>query len=330
MLLRPAWHTSPSTAVFDSLMANDNLRERVPDTVPDDVELFESGGDVHGRDDHGEFALAPMAGDEQPQDERCGAVLKYTMDRYGETRYCGGLPVGTFGDHNYEHDDYCKHHQTRQDLMERAQELYEHGYFATNYINFAKRLSPPKFLFAVEMAGGLFEQSEYDFDLATEERTIDTSDSKLIEEDAVEVELPIPTSEMFATQANELWTAALKEVMTQNMQEAVFEAGMSKRTLAASADMEGQITDTKHEMTEHHLHLPISRLAKDIKEHLQNGGVVLDADESGTVTFQKNDYTLAVETEENDSADAQDHSKVSAEFAEQLEADGEEIEVEQT
>ena len=304
----------------------DELRSRVPDTVPDDVELFEQDGDVYGRDSHGEFALDPMAGScEPPEDTRCGVPLRHWEARYGQKRFCTMLKVGNFPDHNYEHDDYCRQHQSRYALMKRAHELFEHGYFATNYVNFAEKLSADKFIFAVEMFRGLIEQSTHDFDVQKEVRTIDTSASSIISEDQVAVELWIPADEKYALQANELWTAALKEVQVQNMQEVVFEDNMEKRTLTASSDMEGQITDTHYESTEHHLHLPISRLAGDIKDHLANGGVATDDDESGVIKFQKNDYTMDVGPDESDSDDAESVSEVSEEFTTKLaEADEDE------
>jgi hypothetical protein len=333
---RPRSHTSawdalappPDHTVFNALMASE-LRNRVPDTVPDDVELFEDDGDVYGRKDGCEFRLNPMAGaSEPPQDERlCGVPLRDYEARYGEIRYCTAMKVGNFPNPNYEHDEYCRNHQGRHQLMERAHELFEHGYFATNYVNFAEKLDAAKFLFAVEMVGGLFEMSRHEFDIVREQRVIDTSDSDLIQEDAVAVELPIPQEDTLSFQANELWMAALDEVKVQNMQEVVFTSGMSQKTLADSADMEGQITDTKYESTEHHLHLPISRLTKDIKEHLQNGGVAIDGDESGAVTFQKNDYTLDVSPDETDSDAAESVSEVSSEFTEQLEDEGVTVEV---
>lgn len=302
-------------------MTEENLREQVDDSVPEDIELFKRGDEIHGRDEHGEFQIKPMAGTETPQEGRCGVPLKFYETRYGQIRYCGGLPVGRFNQTQYDNQDFCKHHQSRKAIMERAYEMFEHGYFATNYINFAKSLSAPKFLFAVEMVGGLFELSKHEFDPAIETREIDSSDSDIIEEDSVSVDLPIPTNETVSVQANELWTAALKQVMTQNMQEAVFKDGMSKKTLTASSDMEGQITDTHYEMTEHHLHLPLSRVAKDIKNHLENGGVLLDDDDSGVVTFQKNDYTLDVRPQKNDSDDAENLSEVSEDFTEQLKSE---------
>lgn len=307
-----------------------DLRDRVPDHVPEDVTLFESGGDIYGRDDHGEFRINPMTGAAEPQDGRCGAVCKYTMQRYGETRYCTAMPESTFVD---DGSDYCKLHKSMDALMEQAEELFKHGYFTVNYINFAQHLSPTKFLFAVEMVDGLFQMSEHEFDVTTVERTIDTSESPLISEDSIVIDLPMPQDSTLSLQANELWTAALKEVMTQNMQEAVFAEGVAAKTIATSADMEGQITDVKYEKEEHHLHLPISRLAKDIKEHLQNGGVTLEDDEGAAVTFQKNDYTLDVSPEETDSdgtqADSANAGDVAADFTRHLEEDdAEPIEIE--
>jgi hypothetical protein len=309
-------------------MVNDNLRNRVPDTVPDDVELFEQDGDVYGRDEHGEFKLDPMAGaSEPPEDDRCGVPLRHYEDRYGQIRFCTALHVGNFPNNNYEYDEYCRNHQSRHALMERAHELFEHGYFAINYVNFAQKVSTPKFLFAVEMVGGLFELSRHDFEVETETRVLDTEDSELIYEDAVEVELPLPSADNLSMQANELWTASLKEVMTQNMQEAVFSEGMATETMVDSADMEGQITDAAYEQEEHHLHLPISRLAKDIKEHLQNGGVSIDDDDSATVTFEQNDYTLEVSPAEAESDAAESQREMSKDFAEKLDAEDEAAEI---
>jgi hypothetical protein len=310
-------------------MDTTELRKRVSDTVPDDVTLFERDGDVWGRDEHGEFRLDPMGGSaEPPADDRCGVPLRYYEERYGTIRFCTALKVGNFPDHNYEHDEYCRNHQSRHALMEQAHELFEHGYFATNYINFAEKLNAEKFIFAVEMFRGLLTQSTHDYDTASEVRVIDTSESTIINEDEVAVELLIPQDETHSFQANELWTAALKEVQVQNMQEVVFTDGMETQTLADSADMDGQITDTHYEKTEHHLHLPISRLAKDIKEHLKNGGVTIDDDEGGVITFQQNDYTMDVSPEETDSAETESVSAVSEDFAEQMQTDDDATDVE--
>lgn len=309
-------------------MANeDELREKVADCVPNDVYLFKSDGDIWGKDDRGEFRIKPMGGSEEPRDDRCGWTMTSTMERYGQMRYCTAMPESTFlGD---DGSDYCRHHKQADALMEQAEELYKHGYFSTNFVNFAEKLDPDKFLFAVEMFGGLLEMSTHEFAVEEATRTVDATESALISEDTVDVELPIPTNDMLMMQANELWTAALKEVMTQNMNEAIFAEGMEKQSVAASEGMEGQITDTIVEPEEHHLHLPLSRVAKDIKNHLENGGVAIDDDDGGVVTFQRNDYTLDVTPSESDTEDAEDFSDAATDFSEQLEAEGVEIEVDE-
>jgi hypothetical protein len=286
----------------DTSTSQDELRERVPETVPDDVELFiKSGDEVWGRDDHGEFRLNPMGGTADPPDPDdyaympCGHVLKFTYERYGQTRYCTGM-AGT----NFNQDfTTCKHHKARMALIERADELFEHGHFAYNYINFAKRLSAEKFIFAMELMGGLLEQSTYDYETEIHHRTIDTEDSDVISEDAVDIGIPIPTNTTYSLQASELLQAALSEVEMNNMREIVFRDGVEKSVTEKATDMEGHFTDTIDGTAEHHLHLPISRLSSDIRDHLETGGVVMDDDEDG-VTFQQRNYTLDLQSADDD------------------------------
>lgn len=304
-----------------------SLRDRVPDSVPDDVELFEQDGEIYGRDEHGEFVLAPdMRGAAEQQDGRCGEVCRYSQERYGEIRYCTAMPAKNFP--GYE-SEYCKQHIGHENLMKGPEELFKHGWFSENYVSFVEKLPASKFILAVEMLDGLFEMSRHDFDCDVVEKIVDTSESDLIPQDAVSVKLPIPQNTSVMFQANELWMAALDEVKVKNMQEAIFKEGMEKQTLTESADMDGSITDTHYEHTEHHLHLPVSRLTKDIKEHLKNGGVAIDEDDSGVVTFQKNNYTLDVEPEEAEQSE--EHKEFSGSFTEQLQEEGEvEVEVEET
>jgi hypothetical protein len=277
-----------------------------------------------GRTDDGkEFQLD--AGSSERVEGRCNAPLRDYQRRYGEKRYCTRMQAGNFPGYD---SDYCKLHISMDALENHWAELFKHGYFAESYVHVAKWLSPTKFLFAVEMLGGLFSMSEYDFDVKEEPVTLDTADSLLIEEDVVEVELPVPTQRHF--QADQLWQGALAEVEMRKMREVVFEDGVSKDTYSSTADVDGEITDTLTEQTEHHLHLPISRLTKDIKEHLKNGGVSIDAEsESGSLTFQKNDYTLDVTPdEETDSDDAQSVSEVGEEFTEALDSDDDKAAIE--
>jgi len=305
----------------------EELRDAVQDTVPDDIRLYGSvDGDIYGEDDHGQFKVKPMRGSATPQEGRCGeagGVVWHTIERYGQVRYCTALPENTFID---DGSDFCKNHKGMDGLMKQHQELFRHGYFASSYINFVDKLPPAKFLFAVEMVGGLFELSEHNFDIKEVNRTINTEDADLIQEDAVEVTLPIPQNTTVALAANELWVAALKEVMVQNMNEAVFEDGVSQTTTSATADTDGVITDTIEEKQEHHLHLPLSRLAKDIKEHLKNGGVDADNDD-GVITFQKNEYTTSVGPADDD---VETDDDVAQGFHEMVSEDSGDVEIEVT
>jgi len=293
----------------DNNTSQEDLRERVPDTVPDDVELFIKNGDeVWGRDEHGEFRLNPMGGTAEPPDPDdyaympCGHVLKFTYERYGQTRYCTGMAGTNFG------QDFttCKHHKARMALIERADELFEHGHFAYNYLNFAKRLSAEKFIFAMELMGGLLEQSTYDFETEVHYRSIDTEDSDMISEDAVDIGIPIPTNTMYSLQASELLQAALSEVEVNNMREIVFRDGVEKTVTEQATDMEGHFTDTIDGTAEHHLHLPISRLSSDIRDHLETGGVEMDESNGGDIVVPQNNYTLDVKESDGDNVDGQE------------------------
>jgi len=287
-----------------------------PEWLDDDIECYISGGELWGRGPHGEFPIDPPRGSPTPIEGKCAIPLKFSTKRYGETRYCMSWQLTD--------ERTCKKHKGMASFMDNWTDMIKHGGFAQKYLIFVKKLSPLKFIFAVEMFGGLMEMSDIDFEVTHELRDLDTSDSQFVEEDSVEITLPIPTNDAATFNASELWQAALDEVKMQNMQEVIFDEGVSQESVSASADMEGHITDTITEKREHHLHLPLSRLTKDIKNHMKNGGVDLnDDDESSVLTFQKNDYTLSVEPddefdmsgEEGESGDvaAEFHSEIGGE-----------------
>jgi len=287
-----------------------------PDWLSDDIECSIKNGELWGRGPHGEFCIDPPRGSPMPIEGRCGVPLRYSEKRYGETRYCMSWQLTD--------EQFCKHHIGMKSFMENWTEMIEHGGFAQKYLIFVKKLSPLKFIFAVEMFGGLMEMSDIDFEVTHELRELDTSESRFIDEDTVEITLPIPTNDAATFNASELWQAALDEVKMQNMQEVIFDEGVSQETVSASADMEGHITDTVTEKREHHLHLPISRLTKDIKNHMKNGGVTMDDDDDAVLTFQKNDYTLSVEPDEKDfdvDKDNGESGDVAAEFHTEISGD---------
>jgi hypothetical protein len=282
----------------------------------DAIDVWEEDGVIYAEDEHGTFPVDPPRGTSEPQDGRCGAVLKYTYERYGETRYCGALPSKHFPGYDSE---FCKNHHSRESLMERAIELVEHGAFGKNYVVFERSLDSLEFIMAVEMFTGLLEQSRHDFETEQFVTEVETDDTDLIEEDNIELEMPLPTNSNLQFQANELWHASLDEVKQNRLQEALFTRGMSEQSVVASEGMEGTITDTIREPSENPLHLPLSRLTKDIKERLKNGGVSIDGeDDSGVVTFQKNDYTLSVGPE--DEVDENDAESLEGDISEALAA----------
>lgn len=285
-----------------------------PDWLSDDIECNIQGDELWGHGPHGDFPIDPPRGSPKPMENRCAAPLRYSEKRYGETRYCMAWQLNG--------ENFCKRHRAMQDMIDQWSNMVKHGAFAQKYLIFVKKLSPLKFIFAVEMFEGLMEMSDVDFEPMTEVRMLDTSDSELLTEDEVEITLPIPTNSTASFHASELWEAALDEVKVQNMQEVIFDEGVSQQTVAASADMEGQITDIETEKKEHHLHLPVSRLTKDIKNHLKNGGIDLNDDDSGgSITFQKNDYTLDYGPEDDEfdvDADSGEAGDVAAEFTSQI------------
>lgn len=253
-------------------------------------------GVLKGLDDQGEFEIDPPRGMDEPQDGRCNAVLRRTQQRYGETRYCGMLPVGTFGDAtDYDHAEYCKNHQPYAISMERASELVRHGAFGQNYVVFEKALEPHEFIFSVEMFGGLLERSQYDYDVTEKRRKIDTTDSDLINDDEVVVTLPMPDNPQYEQAAQELWFLCLDEIVEQRMQRIRITQGVDSNHVVATADDDGVITDRIEERSESHLNLPISRLSKDKKERMKMGGIEVGVDEDDSaVTFERNEYTLDV------------------------------------
>ena len=290
------------------------------ENYPESWETFYRDGDAWGRTDDGkEFELD--AGAQTPQDGRCTAPLRDYERRYGEIRYCTQMPESTFVD---DGSDYCKLHKSMDALMDRAVELVEHGAFGRSYVIFSRSMEPLEFISAVEIFDGLLQQSRHKFEVEYDERAVNTSESDLIRENEVAVELPFPTNTRFKFQYKELWQAALDEVKVERMQHCIFDDGVSQKTIAQTADIDGKITDTKYESEEHHLHLSVSRLTKDMKEHLKNGGVEIGAaDENGVVTFEKNDYTLDIApTDDADSEQSDAPETVSAaEFSQELDVE---------
>jgi len=284
-----------------------------PEWMDDDIELRIQDGELWGKGPHGEFPVDPPRGSPMPIEGRCGMPLQFAEKRYGEKRYCMLWQLTD--------DIACRVHKHKTNFMDNWSNMIEHGAFAQKYLIFVEKLTPLKFIFAVEMFGGLLEMSDLNFDVKTEVREIDTTDSTYISEDAVTIQLPIPTNKQASFNAAALWEASLDQIKMQNIQEVLFDDGMEAETITATSDDSGTITDTIVEKREHHLHLPLSRLTKDVKNHLKNGGIRLnDDDNAQAITFQKNDYTLDVgpQNEYDDKKVSGETGEVASEFTKQV------------
>lgn len=207
----------------------------------------------------------PYAGSQTPTAGRCNALLTNYRERYGEPRYCTAIPAKWFG--RSQNSQFCKTHTPRELMHENAEELWETGRFAANYIYAFDRVSTAKQLYAVTLFDDLLEESAYDFETEYAAHTITADDVDFIPAETVTVDFPVPQSRTY--RANALWFAALDFIRLQNMQEVVLEDGPEKEEVIGVTDDGEPIYTTE----EHHLNLPISRLTKDYDRHLTAGGV---------------------------------------------------------
>lgn len=224
----------------------------------------------------------------------CNAVLKHTWSRYGERRYCTGMAVENFTKHDvetdYEHPEFCKHHQVRAELMKQHEENFKTGAHAKSHEHTFQYLPPHKQLLANDLFKSLLEESSYNFETDSIELEIDISDNDFAPDvDTLVLDHPIPTEKEIRGKA--LWFAALDFVTMESIRKEQFrvaaeESGpeggslaIGERTTIVSVTEDGRAIEDRDE---HHLNLPLSRLQKDYKEHMRFGGVEYetDADES--------------------------------------------------
>lgn len=248
----------------------------------------------------------PRTGKEIKYDP-CNAVLKYTWERYDEVRYCTGLAVGNFGDAaNYEHDQFCKHHQGRKYLMDQQEENFKTGAFAKSYEHVFQYLEPHNQIMAVELLKSLMGESRYSFEPEDVVLEVDVSDSGMAEQDVLHVDFPIPTEKVVRGQA--LWYAALDFVKMQNISEEQFrvsaeETDMDGRSLAVGEktfETETESGEVMEIVDEHHLNLPLSRIQSDYEQHLKFGGVSIEDDgDEGSV--DEREWVITVDSPEDSS-----------------------------
>lgn len=241
-------------------------------------------------DEYGEYE--EDCGSPHPVDpenyDACNAVLKHTWSRYGERRYCTGLAISNFGgEANYEHPEFCKHHQQRKELMKQHEDNLKTGAHAKSHEHQFQHLPPHKKLMANDLYRSLISESSYDFDTEMVEMEVSVADSDFAgpEIDTLVLDHPIPTDHEIRGKA--LWFAALDFIAIESIKQEQFrvaaeethrgrDLAIGERTKIVTVTDDGrEVTDTD----EHHLNLPLSRLQSDYSEHMEFGGVSSDTED---------------------------------------------------
>lgn len=260
-------------------------------------------------DEHGEYDVD--AGSPHPVDpdnyDACNAVLKFTWDRYGERRYCTGLAISNFGDAaNYEHPQFCKHHQSRAALMKATEDRFKTGAYAKSHEHTFQLLPPHKQLLANDLYKSLLEESTYaeEWEAEMVDLEIDVSEDDFGgDADSIVLEHPVPQNH--EVRAKALWHAALDFVSMESIRQEQFrvaaEESFEGRSLAPGERIE-VVTVTEdgnviEDTAEHHLNLPLSRIQKDYERHMSFGGVFSDDDTEQT-SIGEREWVIEVQPDE--------------------------------
>lgn len=243
-------------------------------------------------DEHGDYNI--NAGTTSPKQGRCGAVLRHTMSRYGEKRYCGQLPEKTFVEGG---SDFCRLHKG---LMEKHRENFKTGAFVKSYEDLFDYLPAHKKMVAIDLFRDLMEESKFDFEEEDSAWEIDTSEADWWDGDSVEVEFPLPTAHQY--RAKSLWYAALEFIKIENVDVQIFkDAHNSKYATGERLKVVGVNDDgeAQYDKDEHHLNTTLSRMIKDHQTLLKTGGVSTDtAEDNGATDAQARQWVLAVGPED--------------------------------
>lgn len=265
--------------------------------------------DEHGdyREDQGSpHPIDPDDVDYQP----CNAVLRHTWERYGERRYCPSMAVGTFEandtETNYEHPEFCRHHQSRATLMKRHAEDFKTGAHAKSHEHIFQNLPPHKQVLANDLYRSLLEESEYsdEWEEETVEIEIDVSEHEFAPDvDTLVLDQPVPTNHEIRGKA--LWFAAIDFITMESIREEQMRVAANKefegRSLAIGEDVTVvTVTDDGNvieDTDEHDLNLALSRIQKDYSEHLAFGGVAVEGEGQAT-DMGVREWFLEVEPDE--------------------------------
>ena len=277
----------------------DATRDDYPDGLPVPHGWDKSRGkpcDSNGR------PYNPYQGSKTPSEGRCNAMLSDWHERYGEPRYCMGMPESTFVD---DGSDFCRNHKSHESLMERASEAFTHGLYAKNIRYTFERLNPWQKLVVLAFYDSYVQESKYDFDEQLQDHEIDFSDyegqlpieiaSQLDEDETMHVGVPTPREHEVRCFA--LYRAALMDMKVSLAERKTLpdedSGAMERETVVSVTDDGREITD----LDEHHLNMPISRADNDREDLLRFGGVEMDDDADVAVNVDTPD-SMIVDLEE--------------------------------
>jgi hypothetical protein len=240
------------------------------------------------------YPYNPEAGSRSPQDGRCNAVLTNYAERYGERRYCGALPMAEIGadvDHGR-----CNNHAAQAQDATTAEEMLQHGAASKSRDHTYRGLDPWDKLLVHGVHESLLGDSTFDFAPAHELKEFDFTNADIEPRsghvDGSVYRFSVAHATQHIDRAMALWAAAVDGVKMMNVNAEIAEDAMSVESVEQAQLTSPTEADPTQEfrtietLKEHPLNLAYSRLARDRKELLQYGGVVVDgatSDDSAVV-----------------------------------------------
>lgn len=241
----------------------------------------------------------------------CNAVLRHTWDRYGERRYCSGMAVETFESNDtetsYEHPEFCKHHQSRAELMKQRAENFKTGAHAKSHEHVFQMLDVHEQILANDLYKSLLDESVYSEEWEEEpvDLEVDAEDDDFAPDaDTIVLEHPVPTNHQIRAKA--LWHAALDFVTMESIRQEQFrvaaeesyegrDLSIGERVEVVSVTDDGNVIE---DTAEHHLNLPLSRLQKDYERHMEFGGVEYEGGTDESADMGARDWIIEVSPDE--------------------------------
>lgn len=239
----------------------------------DDIDTSGQMNDGHG------CQYSPFAGNLEPIEDRCNARLTRWQERYPEKRFCSFNPTSD--------STYCRIHQDREALMKSAEEVMQTGLGSKTIDHHFNKLDDPEQLLVHGIHEDLLAESSYEF--APEHRVKEFDFSGVdydlpVEEDGPVYEIECVYATGHVKRSLALFTAAVMEAARLEVVSIIKAETMRSKTTSQAqltspteADP-SQEFKTIEEWNEHYLNLPLSRLVRDQKELLKEGGVTVDGE----------------------------------------------------